>query len=450
MAHRTTDQGMKAFWIIWFGQLISLTGAGLTSFSLGVWVYSNTGSATLFALITLFGTLPGILISPLAGALIDRWNRRDVMIGSEIGAAIATSVIVLLLWSDQLEIWHIYVGTGAISVFTAFQRTAWTAATTMLVQEENYTRASGMVQAATGAQYILSPVLSGALLVFMPIHGIILADLISYLVALGTLAIVTIPRPPVSTETAAGAGSLLHEIAFAWHYLTARPGLLGLLLMVAVGNFMVGFLAVLASPMMLAFTSPTMLGTTMSIAGTGMLIGSIAVGVWGGPKRLVRGVIGFMALGGLGIVLMGVRPNVIIITAACFAFFFSVPFVNGCYETIWRKKIVADMQGRMFGFTRAAVMSVTTLAYLIAGPLADYVFEPMLAVDGPLESSLGQLIGVGPGRGIGLLLIVAGLLSIAVAVAGSLYPHLWQLETELPDVVIERTPETQQLTSAVV
>lgn len=445
MTQRTAPNGMQTFMIIWFGQLISIVGTGLTGFGLGVWVYQRTGSATLFALITLFTTLPGILISPFAGALVDRWDRRIVMIVSDVGAGLSTLAIALLIGLDRLEIWHIYVAMGISSICNGFQQPAYQVATTVLVPKEHHTRASGMMQAGTGAQYIISPVLAGALIGPLGIGGIILIDVITFFFALATLAIVRIPNPEATAEGSAGKGALLREMAQAWNYLAGRPGLLGVLLVVAIGNFMVGFVAVLAGPMMLSFTSPAMLGITMSVAGSGILVGSIVLGIWGGPQRLVPGMIVSMLLGGVGILLMGVQPNVILITAACFTFFFALPFVQGFFETIWRRKVVPDLQGRMFGFTRMVVMFTTTVAYLIGGPLADYVFEPLLAADGTLAGSVGQFIGVGPGRGIALLFIVAGALIVLTGVLGYLHPRVRRLEDELPDVIADEAalPEAQ-------
>jgi hypothetical protein len=264
-----------------------------------------------------------------------------------------------------------------------------------------------------------------------------LIDVLTFLFALGTLFIIRIPNPETTAEGAAGKGSLLSEMAQSWTYLAARPGLMGVLLVVAIGNFMVGFVA---GPMMLSFTSPAMLGLTMSLSGSGILVGSVVLGIWGGPQRLVPAMIISMLVGGIGIFLMGIQPSVVLITAGCFTFFFALPFVQGFFETIWRRKVVPDLQGRMFGFTRMVVMFTTTVAYLIGGPLADYVFEPRLAANGALADSIGQVIGVGPGRGIALLFSIAGLLIMLTGVVGYLYPHVRRLEDELPDVVADTAP----------
>jgi MFS transporter, DHA3 family, macrolide efflux protein len=427
---------MRAFTTIWVGQFVSIVGTGLTSFALGVWVYQRTGSPTLFAFIALSAALPAVLLSPFAGALVDRWDRRLVMMASDAGAALCTLIVAALIWTQSLEIWHIYLLNGLASVFNAFQQPAYQVAASTLVPKEKYANASGMMQAADGSQFIISPILAGVLMQVIGIGGVILIDLFTFVVAFGTLLLIRIPRPAVTGEALAGKGSLWHEIVYAWGHLRRRPGLFGILLVVALGNLMVGFLIVLAGPMMLAlFESPAIYGTTMSVAGSGMLIGSVVLSVTGGPRQLTRGLFGAMFIGGLGIFLMGLRPNVYLITAACFTFFLAMPFAQGCFETLFRRKIVLDMQGRVFAFSRTFVMITTMFAYFAGGPLAEYLFEPLMAANGILAGSVGQILGVGPGRGIGLLLVIAGLTILLLITIGYSHPRIRQVEEELPDVV---------------
>lgn len=441
MASNPSNRSMKAFTTIWLGELVSIVGSGLTSFGLGVWVYQLTQSATLFAMITLAATLPAILCAPLAGALVDRWNPRPVMIVSDLGAALCTLALALLIWADRLAIWHIYVAMGLASVCNAFQQPAYQVAATLLVPKKLYASASGMMQAGMGSNYILSPVLAGILIGAIGIHGVILVDFATFFVAVGALLLIRIPRIEPAQAQETGRGALLREVDAAWRYLRERPGLSRLMLMIASGNFMIGFLAVLAGPMMLAlFESPSILGVTMSIAGSGMLIGSIALGVSGGPRSLARGLLISMLAGGLGILVMGLLPNVVLITAACFTFFLAMPFGRGCFETLLRLKVAPEMQGRMFSFTRMIAMLATTSAYVVAGPLADNVFGPLMADGGPLAGTVGRLIGTGPGRGIGLMLIVAGALIILITLAGFASTRVRHVEQELPDVIADDGP----------
>jgi MFS transporter, DHA3 family, macrolide efflux protein len=437
MEQNLKQPGIRAFILIWFGQLISLTGSGLTGFALGVWVYLSTGSVTQFALISVSTTLPAILFSPIAGALVDRWDRRIAMIVSDTGAGVCTLVIALLLVGDRLEIWHIYILIGISSTFSAFQWPAYTAATTLLVPKEHFGRASGLVQLAEAAAQIVAPMLAGALLGLIQVQGIILIDFATFLFALGTLLVVRIPRPARTEEGAAGKGSLLKEAAYGWGYIKARRGLLGLLLFFATTNFYFGIASVLFTPLVLSFTTPAVLGVLMSIVGLGMLTGSLTMSAWGGPKKRINAIIGFSMLQGLTMYLAGAPPQVTLIAPAVFVIFFSNPIINGCSQAIWMSKTPPDVQGRVFAVRRMIAWSTMPLSYLIAGPLADRIFEPLMAQGGLLASSIGQIIGVGPGRGVGLIYILLSTLVLLAALVVSLYPPLRNVERDLPDVVGE-------------
>jgi hypothetical protein len=156
---------------------------------------------------------------------------------------------------------------------------------------------------------------------------------------------------------------------------------------------------------------------------------------WGGPKRRINGVLGFQALTGFCFILAGLRPSAEVVSVAAFFFFFSLPFINGSSQAIWQSRIAPEVQGRVFAVRRMIAWSSVPLSYLIAGPLAEYVFEPMLASNGSLASTVGQVIGVGAGRGIGFLFIIMGLLTLLIVICGYLYPRLRLVENEVADTI---------------
>lgn len=435
MAQHPTLLGMRVFILMWFGQLVSLIGSGLTGFALGVWVYQRTNSVTQFALISLSTALPFIVISPVAGALVDRWNRRWVMIFSDSGAGLSSLTIALLLATSKLETWHIYLVTAVSSTFSAFQWPAYTAATTLLVPKQHLGRASGMTQLGESIAQLISPVLGGVLLVTIQLQGIILLDFATFLFALVTLLSIRFPEIKTIPARETGKDSLQISAAYGWTYITARPGLLGLLIFFAASNFLVGVVSVLITPLVLSFTSAAVLGTILSCGGIGMLVGSLVISTCGVPQRLIYGVLGFELLGGLCILVAGLHTSVPLFAVSAFLFFFGLPITNACSQVIWQKKVAPDVQGRVFGIRRMITESSLPLAYLIAGPLVDQVFEPLMAPNGPLAGSIGQLIGVGPGRGIGLLFIVMGTLTMLATVVAYQYPRLRLVEIELPDAI---------------
>ncbi len=189
------DSGMKSFFIIWVGQVISIVGSGLTGFALGVWMFERTGQATPFALTVLFSNLPGILLAPFAGSIADRWNRRWLMILSDSGDALVTLCAVILVATGRLEVWHVYAIATLSSAFAAFQEPAYMASITMLVPKENLSRANGLVQTAQAVQVLISPLLAGALFGIVGMRGIFAIDFVTYFFAVGALFLVTIPQP---------------------------------------------------------------------------------------------------------------------------------------------------------------------------------------------------------------------------------------------------------------
>jgi DHA3 family macrolide efflux protein-like MFS transporter len=428
------SRGMATFAVIWGGQVISALGSYLTGFALGVWIYQKTGSATLFALISLATTVPAILLSPLAGALVDRWDRRWAMIVSDGGAAAATLVLALLIWRGRLELWHIYVLMTIISSFSSLSWPAFTAAVTMLVPSRHLGRASGMTQMGDAGAQILSPLIAGALLVSIGRQGVVLIDFVSYLFAIAALLVVRIPRP-ATTEKTKERSSLWGEARLGWSFIRERPGLLSLLLLLAVTNTGSGLIQVLLAPMVLSFASPDLLGRVLTTAGFGVLAGGLLMSVWGGPRRRVAGILGFLLLQGLILPIGGLRASIVLIATGAFVYMFAIPIINGASQALWQVKVAPDVQGRVFAARRMVALSTLPIAYLIAGPLADHVFEPLLAAGGPLAGSVGQLIGVGKGRGIALMLIVIGMLIVLVVAAASRFPRLMRLESELPDAL---------------
>lgn len=437
MTQRTTPRGMGTFLVIWAGQLVSIIGSGLTHFALAVYVYQTTGSATPLGLVLLANALPRLLFAPIAGALADRWDRRWMMILSDTGAGLATLVVWLLLATGKLQVWHIYLTGAASSFFGIFQEPAYRAATTLLVPKEHYGRAAGLVQLGSAIGQIISPILAGLLVVAVQIQGVILIDFATYIFAVLTLSFIRIPRPATTEEGEAGRGSLLREAGYGWSYLKERPGLLGMLILFAFANFSLGFFSALFTPLILSSSTADVLGSILTVSGIGMVVGSMVMSAWGGSKRKINSLMGAIFFGGLAFSLVGVRANPWLIAAATFSFSVIIPIGNGSSQAIWQVKVAPDVQGRVFA-TRSMIATVATpLAYILAGPLADNVFEPLMAADGTLARSIGTLIGVGPGRGIGLIFIIMGLLIALATVAGYLNPRIRLVEDELPDFVAD-------------
>lgn len=423
--------GLRAFFIIWLGQVVSTVGSSLTGFVLGVWVYQQTGSATQFALIGACATVPAILLAPVAGALVDRHDRRKVMIVADFGAALSTVALALLWSAGTLEVWHIWTATLFAAACNAFQTPAYTASLSLLVPREHLARANGLGQAGQ-ALGIISPVIAAGLVASIGVSGVIVIDLVTFAFAVVTLFVVRIPRPEVSAAGAAARGSLRREAAYGWEYLRRRPALMWLTVLFAFFNFFISMSAVLVQPLILSFATVGGLGWLMMAGGSGMLAGGLVMGAWGGPRRRIHGVLGFVVLGGLFLFAHGLAPSPWLIAVVAPAFLFTVPIVGSSFTAILQTRTPPDVQGRVFATVRMLAMIAMPLSYFLAGPLADQVFEPAMAPGGVLAGVLGGWIGTGAGRGIAVMFMVSGLVLAVSALAAYGSPQIRAVEDEAP------------------
>ncbi|MFP3939440.1 MAG: MFS transporter [Thermoanaerobaculia bacterium] len=427
--------GFRAFLLMWAGQLLSLVGSGLTRFAIGVWVYEVTGSVTQFALIAVSTRVPGLLLSPLAGALADRWDRRWTMLGANVGPALTTAGLAALLWTDHLQVWHVYVVAGFGGLFEALHWPAYVASSTLLVPRRHLGRIGGMMQIGQALATTLAPAPAGVLLATVGLTGVILTDLATFLLAVATLFLVRIPKPRTSDAGREGEGSLWRRTFHGWRFIRSRPGLLGLLLHFAAINLVLGVGIVLVTPMVLSFTTASVLGMVLSSANSGLVVGALAMSLHGGPRRKIHGILGAGLFMGVGVGLAGLRPDPYLIAGALFVALFGIPIVNGCSQALWQSKVPPDVQGRVFGMRRLLATATAPVGFLVAGPLADRVFEPLLQPDGALASTAGRVLGVGDGRGIGLLFTILAVLLLAVSAWGYLKPHVRNVDEDLPDAV---------------
>ena len=426
--------GVRTFLTVWLGQLVSIVGSGMTDFALGLYVYQRTQSVTQFALILLCRVLPVILLSPLAGALVDCWSKRTVMLCSDMVAALFTSALAALFISNQLQIWHIYLGVMAVSAAGVFQVPAYLTATTALIPGKHLSRASGMVQVAQACAEIVSPLLAGLLMVAIQVQGVLLIDAASFGFSVLTLLIVRFPSTVEPARAERSAAPLKGQIVEGLNYIRRRQALITLLAFFAVVSLEGGMISALIQPLALAFTSPAGLGVILTAGGSGLMLGGIILSAWGGPAKRINGVLGFLSLFGAGIILIGLRPSALLAGIGAFCAHFCIPFVNGCNQAIWQGSVPLALQGRVFAVRQMAMRGAQLLALVAVGPLADRVAGPLMDAGGLLAGSVGQVIGVGAGRGSALIFVLMGLLAMLTAGAGWLSPRLRRVEAELVEM----------------
>ena len=442
-----TLRGMKTFLVIWVGQLVSIIGSGLTGFALSVWMYEQTGKATPIALNALFFNLPRVILSPIAGSVADRYNRRVILILADTGAALSTLAVAIILFSGNLEVWHIYLTTALSSAFSAFQEPAYRASITMLVPKKDLARAGGIQQIGFAIQTILTPLIASVLYLAIGLEGVILIDFATFFVAIGVLLVVRIPQPKATTVIDEGGekNSMWQDSLFGWRYLRKQPGLFGLLWYYAVVNFFLSLSGILMIPLVLSYGAATDIGIIQMAGGAAMLIGGLLMGVWGGPKsRLIWGVVLAIAMSGFGYFMAGLRPLTWLIGAAQFVILFFIPISAAMSQAVWQKKVAPDIQGRVFAIRAMIAYMIIPLANLAAGPLADHVFEPLLQEGGALSGTfVAGVVGVGAGRGIALIFIISAFSLWISSTYAFANPRIRNLEEEIPDAIPDEPEDVE-------
>ena len=426
---------MTGFTVIWAGQFLSLLGTRMTNFALTIWAWQATGQATTLAMVQLFYFAPDVLLKPVAGALVDRWSRKLVMVLSDLAAGMGTVSIFLLLSADALQVWHLYAISAFMGMFQSFQFPAYSAAVSTMLDKEQYTRASGMLGLANSASNIFGPAAAGALLAVVGTTGILAFDIISFIAAIAAVLVVSIPQP-MSKSAETGKGSLLEDSLFGFRYILARPSLLGLQLVFFFLNFSASLCYPLIAPMILSKTGDdtVVLGSVQSAFGLGGVVGGIVLSAWGGPKKRVNGVLfGMMLSSLLGLTLLGLGGDPLVWMAASFMNMLFIPFVNGSNQAIWQSKVPPEMQGRVFAVRSQIAQISAPVAMAITGPLTDRFLTPLMDVGGSLAPVFGWLVGVGPGSGISLLFVFMGVTGFLTGLVGYLLPHIRNVEEMIPD-----------------
>jgi MFS family permease len=424
---------LRLFLTVWIGQVVSVVGSGLTAFGLGVWVLERTGSATQYSIIAVAAILPTVLVAPIAGVYVDRWDRRLVMLVSDLVAGLSTLCVALLLSAGQLEVWHILVTTTVASIAGAFQRPAYAAATTLLVPKEQIGKAAGLAQLGEPLSTVLAPILAGGLIGWIGLSGIIVIDFATFLFAVATLAFVRFPGLEPREESA--KAGVLEDLREGWAYVARRAGLMSMMLYFLAVNFVFGFIGVLYAPYVLSFGGPSGLGVVMSVAGIGGIAGAVVMGVWGGPAHRARAVL-WLGVGlGVCVAATGMAGTVLAVSIAAFVTMVVAGVDNAVSQALWQVKTDPAVQGRVFAMRGTFAMVAMPVAYLLAGPLADRVFSPGLMEGGALAGTLGAVVGTGPGRGIGAMFLCVGALAVAVSLAAFAVRPLRRLDEDTPDAL---------------
>jgi MFS transporter len=427
--------GMFAFTIVWLGQLVSVLASSMSQFALTIFMYEKTQSATALGLMQVFYFVPFLVISPIAGVMVDRHNRKLMMMISDLGSGLATIGILAVLYFDVWQFWQMYVAAIIFGLGTAFQWPAYSAAISTMIPKEQLGRANGMMSLVEAGPGVIAPILAGALLPIIKLTGILFFDVATFILAIGALLIVHVPQPVRTQEGAQASGGMLKEAAYGFRYIFARPSLLGLQLVFFAGNLFAGMAFTLLAPMILSRTDNNSLiyGSVQSAGAIAGLVGGVLMSVWGGFKRRVHGVLLGWIVGGIGTAIIGITGGLPIWITGMALTAIVVPLANGSNQAIWQSKVAPDLQGRVFASRRLIAWITNPISPIIAGTLADFALEPAARVGSGLPANFSWLVGTGPGSGMGLLIVFCGLVSAFVGLAGYFVPHIFNAETILPD-----------------
>jgi MFS transporter, DHA3 family, macrolide efflux protein len=398
-------KSMSVFLVLWAGQLLSSLGTGMTGFALGVYVFEETSRVSSFALLVSALFIPAILLRPAGGVLADRMDRRILIILGDLGSAAGVVIILLHLKTGTLTPGIASLCVAFSSAFTALQNPAYKASLTDLLDAQQYARAGGLVQLASSAQHLLAPLGAGFLLAAAGLDIILLLDIASFLVAVTSAFLIPGIHPDrIHTR---GQG-FIADMGTGLACLRRKRQVMETVILLSLVTFFVGMLQVLFGPMMLSLFDPVTLGMVQAVSASGMLAGSVLIGFLGLPQRLDILIAVSLGTAGIFLGMMGCSTGLVWISVNFFLFFFCLPFINTGAEVLIRTAVPNAFQGRVWGLIGFITQTGYIIAYVCAGSLADHVFNPLLLDRGFLAPSVGRLTGTGPGRGIALMLILAG------------------------------------------
>ena len=411
---------MKTFMVIWFGQFISMLGSALSAFGLGIWIFQKTGSAASFAMSAVCTVLPALLFAPFAGSIADRKKRKAIILLTDSIDAFLKILIVTLLIFNKLELWMVYPLVFISGTLGTFQNPAFGASIPMLVPTDKLTRANGLLQFSSAIQNLLAPVIAGFLYPLIELKGLFIIDFVSFFFALASIAFIKIPQPLIEKTKDSLVLAALKDLKYAWKYLIQKEGLMQLIVFFAFLNFIANLSMILLGPLMMSVYNSQAYGNVQAGIGLAMLLGGLCSSLIPDTKNKIKRILLILSLCSIGPIISGTTLNRIIITGGFFIFMFPVPYVKPLLMSIFQIKIERNVLGRVGALMTAILAAITPIAYLCAGPLADYVFEPLMNEKG---------------RGIGLIFIISGILLIISCLLMRLNKTVTSIEKRLPDYV---------------
>jgi DHA3 family macrolide efflux protein-like MFS transporter len=425
-------KSLQTFYVLIVTQTLSLLGSRMTSIGVGIWVFAETGKTSPLLLTSFFNELPGMLAGSLAGVVVDRWDRRWVMILSDAGQALGSLILMFSFLSGQFEIWHLYAVAFFQGTFATLQGPAERAAITMLIPKHYRERANAVKETSFPLAGVIAPVLTGVLYALVGIAGIILIDLTTFLFAVTVVFFLRIPRPRPTNESLSFMGGFWKEALGAFKYLANRRVLLVFMLYMAFINFMLNGPLDLTLPYLILTTgSEKFAGSIMGVMSLGAFVGASLIAVWGGSRPRIKTIIGCLLLVGVMFLCFGIFRSPASLAISLFLLLMQLPMMQTLYMSILQVKSPPDLQGRVFALNDQLGFIGSTASFALTGYLVDNVINP--SVGSSAWVVLQPLVGNDAGAGIGLVQVITGIIILFVTSAVYASVRIRTLETRLPD-----------------
>lgn len=401
----------RTFFVIWVGQAFSLVGSQMIHFAIAWWLTQETGSAAVLATMAIFGMIPQVVLGPFIGALVDRWNRRRVMIAADGLIALITLWLAVMFFLGRAEIWFLYVTALARGTLGIFHWTAMQASTSLMVPKEHLSRVAGMNQTLQGILNIAAPPLGALLVGLLPLYGIMFIDVGTAIIAILPLFFVRIPQPENASAELVTPRAVLRDVREGLRYIASWPGVMMVLAMAAMINFLLSPTGAL-TPLLVTrhFNGGVWhLSAVESSYSIGVIIGGLLLSIWGGYKKRIVTSMVFLVVMGVSSLAIGLMPSWLFWAAIGFNLLSGVtnPLVNGPLFAMLQDRISPEMQGRVFTLTASFSGMMAPLGMALAAPVADRL-------------------------GIQVWWQIGGIVTLAMALGSFMIPAIMNIETDMP------------------
>lgn len=437
-------QGFPLFVFLLIGQLGALLGTTVTNFALGLWAYEKAGSVGDFTWIGVAATLPALVLGPFIGVLVDRMQRKPLLVLAQAGSVSIIAILTYLYVHDLLSVWWIICVVPIGSIFGVALQVGFTSTVTSVVGKSQLNQANGLIGLAFGLIQLGGPLLGAVAMDHSTLEVILYSTLVAYVVGLLTIAISKIPLISLSNMSAEKP-TIISDLKDGYSYLRDKKGLLGGLWLFTVVWFCVSVVQILFVPVILGIGTKTDLGLVQTLGGLGLLLGGVLMVVWKGPQRLAYGIAFPCFTLGIGFTFMPISTSIMVLGVVSLLIMMTIPIANAASQTLWQRKTAPAFQGRVFALRNTIMKAAQPLAFLAAGYLADMFFEPAMKTGGVFSGTVvADIWGEGSGRGSALMMSVFGLISFFVVLIGFMNPVIRRSDIELQDYEDEKTEIDQK------